>query len=40
LTPQFDVALEFQNILNRQYELWDGYRERGIFAALGIKSRF
>jgi hypothetical protein len=40
LTPQFDVALEFQNILGTQYELWDGYRERGLFAALGIKSRF
>lgn len=36
----FDVFVTGQNLLDRRYQIWDGYRERGIFGAVGIRTKF
>ncbi len=37
LTPQARVYLRLENLLNSSVFLWDAYKERGIFSALGIE---
>ena len=40
VSPRFDLTLELRNLLNQRYELWEGYTERGVFAAVGASARF
>ena len=40
INPRFDVTLEIRNLFDRRYQLWDGYTERGFFAAVGAAARF
>lgn len=40
LTQRFDATLEIRNVLDQRYELWTGYAERGIYAAVGASARF
>jgi len=40
LSSHFDLTLELNNLLDRQYELWKGYAERGIFGAVGIGMKY
>lgn len=35
-----DLVVEARNLLNREYELWDGYRERGFYLGIGARGRF
>ncbi len=39
-TPQFSVYARGTNLLNQAIFLWDGYQERGIFAAVGVVLTF
>jgi len=40
ITSLFDVTLELANLANTRYELWPGYRERGLFGAVGLGVRY
>lgn len=40
LTRQIYLTLELANLADVKYELWPGYRERGIFAAIGAGASF
>jgi hypothetical protein len=40
ITSHFDATLELSNLINQEYEIWPGYRERGFFAAAGIAIRY
>ena len=39
-SPQFSIYARGTNLLNQPIFMWDGYRERGIFAALGAMLTF
>ncbi len=39
LSSLFDVTLQIDNLFDQRYEIWDGYRERGVFIAVGAKTR-
>ena len=36
----FDVVLEARNLLAQEYQLWEGYEERGLYLSLGARTRF
>lgn len=40
ITQRIDLTVELRNLLDSRYELWDGYTERGIYAAVGASARF
>jgi hypothetical protein len=40
ISPQFSVYARATNLLNQPIFIWDGYQERGIFAALGVMFVF
>jgi outer membrane receptor protein involved in Fe transport len=40
LSSRLDLTLQLRNLLDRRYELWEGYVERGVFASLGAAARF
>ncbi len=40
LGPWLGLTLEIQNMAHQRYQLWDGYRERGFYAALGADAKF
>lgn len=35
-----DLLLEVRNLLDQDYQLWDGYQERGFYIGLGVRGRF
>jgi hypothetical protein len=39
-SPQFSIYARGTNLLNQPIFIWEGYRERGIFAALGVMLTF
>jgi outer membrane cobalamin receptor len=40
ITSHFDATLELSNLINANYEIWPGYRERGFFGAVGIGIKY
>jgi outer membrane receptor protein involved in Fe transport len=40
LGSHFDLTLDLNNLLDRKYQLWDGYAERGIFGAIGVGLKY
>lgn len=40
VATRFDLTLELRNLFDQRYQLWEGYDERGIFAAVGARVRF
>ena len=36
----FDVVMEARNLLAQDYELWEGYKERGLYLSFGARTRF
>ncbi len=40
LSSLLDATVELSNLGNARYELWPGYRERGVFGAVGIGIRY
>lgn len=40
VATRLDLTLEVRNLLDASYQLWEGYDERGIFAAVGVSARF
>lgn len=40
ISSLFDISLELNNLSNTRYELWPGYRERGLFGAVGVGIRY
>lgn len=40
VTRYLDLFLEGRNLLGTDYQLWDGYREQGLFVGLGARARF
>jgi hypothetical protein len=39
-SPQFSIYARGTNLLNQPIFIWDGYRERSVFAALGVMLTF
>lgn len=39
IISNLEATLSFSNLLNRGYEVWQGYPERGIYAAIGATFR-
>jgi hypothetical protein len=39
IVGMFDVFASLQNVLDKRYQIWDGYRERGIYCAVGVRTR-
>lgn len=35
-----DLVLEVRNLLDQNYQLWDGYQERGLYIGVGARARF
>ena len=40
LGQHFDLTLDLSNLLDREYQLWRGYAERGIYGAIGIGMKY
>lgn len=40
ISGMFDAFVTLQNILDTRYQIWEGYRERGVYGAVGIRTRF
>lgn len=40
VTRYLDLFVEGRNLMNTQYQLWDGYQEQGLFVGVGARARF
>ena len=40
LSPSARIFVRLENLLNSSVFLWDAYKERGIFSAVGIEWQF